>query len=257
MLNGGTARRAALAASRAAARERDLCVESKRSAAKARELRQSAGLSALLDQFHAEQARENRRRRTDRPHGGATRSTFAGGCSSDGANMRINDTFVAKYAAAARERQRVSMKAGAGVRAASVRCVAQFTTHGEAHEQQWRLFCANPPRCIGFDNIPWPRQPVASVSSAAAALCAALGLEPPPGTHLAAWDPGRDPSLKMAMRNAMLRWHPDKFEQAFGARLTQDPDERGRILERVRSIMQHLVEAKARWDALYRPPITD
>ena len=71
---------------------------------------------------------------------------------------------------------------------------------------------------------------------------------------LAAWDPGRDASLKGAMRTAMLRWHPDKFEQAFGTRLTQDTGECERILGRVRGIMQRLVEAKERWDALYRHP---
>ena len=252
-LHGGGARRAALAASRAAARERDLRADSERSAAKARSLRQSAGLTALLHQFHAEQQREQGWQGQGRSRGNEPRAGAGEGGGGSSSNVALDGVSVAKYAAAARERQRGGRtKAGGG--AATPCCAARVTPNGEAHEQQWRQFCAAPPRRIGMDDIPWPHQPEASACSAAAALCATVGLQPPPAALLAAWDPGRDASLKGAMRTAMLRWHPDKFEQAFGTRLTQDTGERERILGRVRGIMQRLVEAKERWDALYRHP---
>eukprot|EP00958_Prasinococcus_capsulatus_P027561 scaffold5655_cov282-Prasinococcus_capsulatus_cf.AAC.2 len=50
-------------------------------------------------------------------------------------------------------------------------------------------------------------------------------------------------ALKAAYRRAVGRWHPDKFEQAFGARL--HPAHRAAVLARVQRIAQRLNAAWA------------
>ena len=49
---------------------------------------------------------------------------------------------------------------------------------------------------------------------------------------------------KKAYHTAAMRWHPDKFTQRFGSRLTEK--DREQVLERVKGIYQSLQEEFAR-----------
>ena len=87
-----------------------------------------------------------------------------------------------------------------------------------ASDRDWERFCARPDdAAIGMRDVPWPVLDAAS-----------LGL-----------DPRHTPSAaerKARFRQQSLRWHPDKFVQAFGGRL--DAAERDAVLQRVTEVSQ-------------------
>ena len=45
------------------------------------------------------------------------------------------------------------------------------------------------------------------------------------------------------MRKAVLRWHPDKFTQAYGAYI--DPSDRDKVMDRVKATAQQLTALKS------------
>jgi hypothetical protein len=53
---------------------------------------------------------------------------------------------------------------------------------------------------------------------------------------------------KKVIRQAFLRWHPDKFDGAFGSRLL--PADRERIRARVTATAQHIAKIKESSDKL-------
>jgi len=54
-------------------------------------------------------------------------------------------------------------------------------------------------------------------------------------------DPGGHPSVvRSQLRSGLLRWHPDKFAQRFGALLPSEPAVKDKILDRVKEIAQQL-----------------
>ena len=87
-----------------------------------------------------------------------------------------------------------------------------------AYEAKWATFAAagagGPP--IGFNDVPWPQTDARS-----------LGLD----KRFASLD-----ECKKSFRKVSLRWHPDRFVQAFGARLVEA--EREAVLRKVTQISQ-------------------
>jgi hypothetical protein len=78
---------------------------------------------------------------------------------------------------------------------------------------------------IRFDNVPWP-------APAAGGDLAEEAMMLPPALRNDA------DARRRAVREALRRWHPDKFGQRFGGRLA--PEDRERILERVKAVSQAL-----------------
>ena len=158
-----------------------------------------------------------------------SRSSHRGTIPPPGSQFSLDDASVAKMAAVARERRRAAAGAG-GAPARSTR-----TRESAEHEASWAAFCTAPRDEIGMADIPWPPKAwhtlAVGATSAAEALCAELGLCAPAAAQREFWDAGSDPQVKAAVRAAMLRWHPDKFEQMFGTRLTRDATERAHIME--------------------------
>ena len=208
-------------------------------------------LDRMMRQFH----RENR--------GGAASGTAApppppasaraaaeapasGGCGGGGSGSRAQD----------REASIASFAERARARRADVSGIAD--AHA-AYQARWHDFVANPPAILSIGNVPWPPAPPAPAptASAAAAAAARSAHQPPPllprtPLETVADLVGLAPTaaggeLKAALRAAALRWHPDKFVQAFGARLPAEPSVRGAILARVSATMQRVTEAKSRW----------
>lgn len=62
------------------------------------------------------------------------------------------------------------------------------------------------------------------------------------GAWLGFRHPLNETQAKLALRQAYLRWHPDKFRQSFGSRL--EDKERDRILEHVTRVAQHISRLK-------------
>ena len=99
----------------------------------------------------------------------------------------------------------------------------------EQLDQKFLLLESNPPEEVGFRDIPWP----ITHSGHWVLLCISR-------TAFA------DAALrKQAYKRASLRWHPDKFLQAFGSRLPKlGTPERDRILKEVLRVSQCVNEAK-------------
>ena len=88
-----------------------------------------------------------------------------------------------------------------------------------ADEAAWQRFSkAGGDSTIGEQDVPWPTLQAAT-----------LGLDPARANA---------DERKKAFRLQSLRWHPDKFVQAYGSRL--DPDHREAILKRVTEVSQEI-----------------
>lgn len=72
---------------------------------------------------------------------------------------------------------------------------------------------------LGEDDLPWPTQ---------------AGHEPEAGPLLLAGV--APPKQRKALREELMRWHPDKFGARFGARLL--PEQRDRVQARVNAMSQ-------------------
>ena len=190
---------------------------------------------------------------TDRAGGGpAAFSSSSASWSSAAA------AATAKGGADDREATITSFAERARARRADAESAASADAH-VAYEARWNDFVAQPPPVLALDNIPWPPAPPAalaptSAAAAAAARTAHVAMPPLPRTAMEAVGDlvGLPPTapeaqLKAALRTASLRWHPDKFNQAFGARLPTDAALRHAILDRVSATMQRVSETKARW----------
>ncbi|KAG8729366.1 hypothetical protein FRC11_008922, partial [Ceratobasidium sp. 423] len=102
-----------------------------------------------------------------------------------------------------------------------------------AYELRWSALSASSPnQLIGFRDIPWPllRVPSGPESITPQAVGAFI-LSP---LH------SQDKSRKERLRNAMLRWHSDKFEGRWMARIEED--ERPKVKEAVRGVFTSLVQ---------------
>ncbi|KAK3272547.1 hypothetical protein CYMTET_19167 [Cymbomonas tetramitiformis] len=97
------------------------------------------------------------------------------------------------------------------------------------HEQKWvELETSSESICIG--DVPWP--PCADLRSILSSAFATLPLAEN------VMSPDKD-ARKQIYRKWLLRWHPDKFQARFGARL--EPSHRDAVLERVQVFMPPLV----------------
>lgn len=90
---------------------------------------------------------------------------------------------------------------------------------------------------LGYDDIPWPPKMSSLLSHAAAGES-----ESGAGSDASSVGPRE---TKLAYHRCVRRWHPDKFEARWGARLRED--DRARVLERVNAVARALnVEFAAR-----------
>lgn len=76
---------------------------------------------------------------------------------------------------------------------------------------------------LGYDDIPWPHEGTVSM------VMDVLFVDAKKNDKT---------SFRKYLRDQILRWHPDKFEQKFGRFLK--PDEKDKILSRVKEISQAL-----------------
>ncbi|KAJ1301987.1 hypothetical protein OPQ81_000822 [Rhizoctonia solani] len=108
-----------------------------------------------------------------------------------------------------------------------------------AYELRWSaLSVASPNQPIGFRDIPWPllRIPTGPESITPQAVGAFI-LSP---LH------SQDKSRKERLRNAMLRWHSDKFEGRWMSRIEED--ERPKVKEAVGAVARSLTELMTKPD---------
>jgi hypothetical protein len=119
----------------------------------------------------------------------------------------------------------------------------------DAHEAEWRAFVRSTRAPLGVSDVPWPP----STGEAAIAAVARLERRKAPENENVTLATAR----RRAFRTLSLRWHPDKFHAAHGARLRGDcardagePDalEPGEthaeaVARRVRGIAQELNDA--------------
>ncbi|KAG8762757.1 hypothetical protein FRC11_007820, partial [Ceratobasidium sp. 423] len=108
-----------------------------------------------------------------------------------------------------------------------------------AYELRWSaLSVASPNQPIGFRDIPWPllRVPSGPESITPQAVGAFI-LSP---LH------SQDKPRKERLRNAMLRWHSDKFEGRWMARIEED--ERPKVKEAVGAVARSLTELMTKPD---------
>jgi hypothetical protein len=107
---------------------------------------------------------------------------------------------------------------------------ADSAARAALHAQAWERFImaqvtAGDDAAIRFDDVPWPAVPPGGdLAEEAMMLPAALR--------------GDADARRRAVREALRRWHPDKFGQRFGSRLAAA--DRDRILERVKAVSQAL-----------------
>lgn len=97
----------------------------------------------------------------------------------------------------------------------------------ELYDQRWETFAASPPTRVEFDDIPW-LPPLPAVLTHSSDTFLMLGIS----------EAATEREKKMAVRKASLRWHPDKFQQAFGAVLCDG--DRGRIMEEVNEVARRV-----------------
>lgn len=119
-------------------------------------------------------------------------------------------------------------EAQAARHAASAAAAASEDAHAhraaQEHAARWLAFVESPPSTIRYADVPW--LPIERDDL----LCEALGLGGAGGA-------GSDAAeRKRVHRAASMRWHPDKFSQLFGARLSEDEYER--IMARVTATSQ-------------------
>eukprot|EP00854_Cymbomonas_tetramitiformis_P003168 gene3168-4011_t len=110
------------------------------------------------------------------------------------------------------------------------------------HEQKWvELETSSESICIG--DVPWP--PCADLRSILSSAFATLPLAEN------VMSPDKD-ARKQIYRKWLLRWHPDKFQARFGARL--EPSHRDAVLERVQEISIAITQEWEEDLAACRPP---
>jgi len=101
---------------------------------------------------------------------------------------------------------------------------------------RWTEFLRPSDASISYDDIPWI--PVLAETR--------LGMDD--GVEkfdiLGISDHATHEEKKQAVRAASLRWHPDKFTQAFGRRLLEK--DRGRVMESVKLMSQRINQLKDR-----------
>ena len=115
---------------------------------------------------------------------------------------------------------------GSGGPDAEARAAARAAAHALAWERFLTAQAAGGDAAgIRFEDVPWPCAPAGGdVAEEAMMLPAALRNDAE--------------ARRRAVREALRRWHPDKFGQRFGARLAAV--DRDRILERVKAVSQAL-----------------
>ena len=84
----------------------------------------------------------------------------------------------------------------------------------DAHEAEWRAFVRSTRAPLGVSDVPWPP------STGEAAIAAVARLE----RRKAKENVPIATARRRAFRTLSLRWHPDKFHAAHGARLRGDGD---------------------------------
>ena len=84
----------------------------------------------------------------------------------------------------------------------------------DAHEAEWRAFVRSSRAPLGVSDVPWPP------STGEAAIAAVARLE----RRKAKENVPIATARRRAFRTLSLRWHPDKFHAAHGARLSGDGD---------------------------------
>jgi hypothetical protein len=104
-----------------------------------------------------------------------------------------------------------------------------FAARAATHALAWERFLAAASEgggeTIRFSDVPWPTVPAGGdLATEAMMLPEALR--------------GDAEARRRAVREALRRWHPDKFGQRFGGRLAAA--DRDRILERVKTVSQAL-----------------